>query len=124
MGDSVASVNITLFSSHDLRLAVSDRRRSERGRHIAVLAELEWYNVNDGVAGLLYYFKRDLPRERKSRKLGAVGEAAGKIAGAGAQGEMKRWVGAGVGDSVASVNITFFSSHDLRYRCRVRSALP
>ena len=27
----------------------------------------------------------------------------------------RRWVvGAGVGDSVASVNVTFFSSHDLR----------
>jgi hypothetical protein len=29
-----------------------------------------------------------------------------------------------VGDSVASVNLTFFSSHDLRYRFRPRSALP
>ena len=28
--------------------------------------------------------------------------------------------GAGVGDPVASVNVTLFSSHDLRYRLRAR----
>ena len=34
------------------------------------------------------------------------------------------WGGAGGGDSVASVIITFFSILDLRYRFRPRSALP
>ena len=32
-----------------------------------------------------------------------------------------RWGGARLGDSVASVNVTFFSSHHLRYRFRARS---